>query len=467
MHRAAIALNALRALREAALPLVVAFLTGIGTDGRSPQSALTFASIGVVLALTLGYARWQTTVWWVSDAAVHLRSGIFSPHETVVPKRRVQSVDTSQGPIQRLFGVLAVQLQTAGGGTAEIRLDAVTPATAVELRSAVGLLDRADREVEGEFERLVLGPRTLLVGALTAPQLGVLLPILAATAAIGDDLLGEGLRRGWFEQRPAGMALLALVLGVGALAWGLSVAASVVAFKGFTIERDGERLSIRRGLGRRRAASLPLDRVHAVRVVEGVLRQPFGLASLRLEVAGYRSEPAAAQTLFPVIRRSDADAVLARFVPELAGALGPLATPPGRARRRYLTPSGVVGASAGCAAVAVFPEAWTAGLAAVVAGLVHGVLRYRAAGWQLADGRVVMRTRLVSRQTLITPARRLQEHTLSQNHLQRRAALGGLSLAVGSGRRAGIAHLDWETAQELFDDLSAGAPSLRRCREAV
>lgn len=452
LHRAAILLNTLRSLREAALPLLLAFAAGIGTDGRSPQSALSLAVIGVVAATALGFRRWQTTTWWVSETAVHFRSGVFSADETVVPKRRVQAIDTTQGPVLRLFGVLALQLQTAGGKTAEIRLDAVTPAEASELRTAVELPDPAEREVE----RLVLTPGRLLVGAVTAPQLGVLLPLVAAAAAVGDDLLGEGLRQGWFERRPTGMALLGAVAATGVSAWLLAVLASMFAFSGFTIERDGDRLLIRRGFAQRRSASLPLSRIHAVRVIEGVVRQPFGLASLRLEVAGYRNEPSAAQTLFPVVRRAEADALLARFVPELAGALGELARPPRRALRRYLLASGVVAAVVAGAFVIALPAAWPAAIALIPAGLGHGLLAHRAAGWRLADGRIVLRGRVVSRQTTIAPVRRLQEHTIAQNRLQRRAGLGGVSLAVGSGRRAGIAHLDWGTARALFDQLRAG-----------
>lgn len=463
LHRAAVLLNALRALREAALPLLLAFLTGIGSDGRSPRSALTFAAIGVVVAVAVGFRRWQTTLWWVSDGAVHLRSGMFSADETVVPKRRVQSVDTTQGPVQRLFGVLALQVQTAGGKTAEVRLDAVTPEQARELRSAVGLPEVAEQR---DVERLVLGPRALLVGALTAPQLGVLLPIVAAAAAVGDDLIGAGLRQGWFEQRPTGMAMGLTLAAVGVVAWSLSVAASVVVFHGFTIERDGERLVIRRGFGQRRAASLPLARIHAVRLVEGVLRQPFGLASLRLEVAGYRNEAAAAQTMFPVIRREQADALLARFAPELTGILGELERPPARARRRYLLPSALLGVLAGAALALALPASWPASLAVGAAGIAHGLLSYRAAGWRLADGRVVMRRRLVSRQTLIAPVRRLQEHSIAQSRLQRRAGLGHVALAVGSGHRAAIGHLDWHTARRLFDDLREGVLSTGRSRIA-
>jgi putative membrane protein len=61
----------------------------------------------------------------------------------------------------------------------------------------------------------------------------------------------------------------------------------VLAHAGFTLSREGDFLYVKRGLLERREATIPLARIQAVRISEGVLRQPFGLASLRVESAGY------------------------------------------------------------------------------------------------------------------------------------------------------------------------------------
>jgi putative membrane protein len=456
LHPAGIVLGALGVLREAALPLVVAFVAGVGTRGPSMPTALALALLAAGGAALLGYLRWRRTTWWVGDGAVHLRSGVLSPDDTVVPVARVQAIDTTQGPVQRLFGVLEVGVQAAGGGTkAQITLGAVTAADVRALRAATGLPEPAAREVD----TLVLSGRDLLVTALTAPQLGVLLPLVAGVGAIGDDLFSEGLRAGWFERLPAGPAVALVVVGLALVAWLLSILGAVVAFSGFRVQRDGARLSIRRGLLQRRAASVPLRRVHAVRLVEGVLRQPFGLATLRLETAGYRNEPAAAQTLFPLVRRADADALLARFVPELAGALGPLKAPPRRALRRYVLPEALAGALAGAALTAVLPAAWPAVAVLAALGAWHGALRFRAAGWRLDSGRVVLRSRGAARQTIVARAARLQEQSLAQTLPQRRARLAHLAIAVGSGRRARVAHLDLADASALFQAVRPGGGS--------
>ncbi|MDQ3093401.1 MAG: PH domain-containing protein, partial [Actinomycetota bacterium] len=229
-----------------------------------------------------------------------------------------------------------------------------------------------------------------------------------------------------------------------------------VAFRGFTVERDEERLRIRRGLLQRRAASLPLHRVHAVRVVEGLLRRPFGLAALRVETVGYRSEPVSTRTLFPLVRTADAPALIARLVPALATDLQPLEPPPRRALRRYLSPPLVVAAGAGVA-LGLTTGAWWALLPLLVIAALEGLGRFRAAGWRLADGRVVVRERRLARHTIVARAERLQEHARSQTPLQRRAGLSDLAVAVGSGRRGRLIHLEVATADELFQRLRAAS----------
>ena len=445
-HRSAILANALIVLRDAALPLLIAFVAGFGTSERSSGSALGYTAFGLVVAIATGYRQWARTLWWVAPDGVHLRHGMFSTSETVIPIARVQAIDTSQNPLQRLFGTLGVQVQAAGGGAAaEIALAAVTPAEARRLRAAVGLPEPAYA-----LERLSLGVPGLLVVALTAPQFGVLLPLVAAAATVGDEFFFAGLRRGWLEPLPLGSGLVRGALLVGLTAWALSMLASIAAFGGFTVERDGDRLRIRRGFAQRRLASLPLSRVHAVSVVEGVLRQPLGLVSLRLETAGYRNEPAAAQTLFPLVRRRDAEAVLARFVPDLAGALGPLSRPPRRALVGHLLPGALAGGFIAAAGAWVSPDLWPASVAVGVLAVGHGLSLYRSAGWRAADGRVVVRQRRVARHTLIALAHRLQERSVTQTPLQRRRRLAGFEVAVGSGRRARIAHLDARAAHDLF-----------------
>ena len=92
----------------------------------------------MVLASLAGFLRWRSTSYAVDERGVHWRSGFVRRKETTVPLNRIQGLDTVAGPVQRLFGVVAVHVQTAGGGAkGEIVLDAVGPEAVERLREAV------------------------------------------------------------------------------------------------------------------------------------------------------------------------------------------------------------------------------------------------------------------------------------------------------------------------------------------
>ncbi len=448
-HPAAIAIEALRSLREMALPLVVAVVVGAGAS--EPSRAVIYGLLGLVVVVVTGVARWWTTTWSLDEQALRLRTGIFSRDEKVIPRARISSLDTVQGPLQRVFGVLELRVQTPGGGrNAEIVLRAVARREAETLRRALG---HAAERAAAPDARLRLGARALLVAALTSPQLGVLVPVLGALGAAGQGLAENVDVRSssTFDGLPDSvLGWLLVVAGVLVLAWLLSFVGALVVFSGFEAVRDGDRLRIRSGLLARRAATLPLNRVQGVRVVEGLLREPFGLASLRVETAGYAGQGAVTQTLFPLVRTRDAAAVLERLVPSLGGSLGPLEPAPRRGLRAYLTGPLLAAVVAGAAIALLVRDAWPAIVVVLVAAAGLGVLRHRAAGWRVDGDRVVLRSRGLARTTLVADRRRLQEHGMRETPLQRRRSLADVTVAVGSRHRARVRHLEAATARGLL-----------------
>jgi putative membrane protein len=461
LHPAAIAAMAVSALREAALPIVVllaAAVAGSGLDTAALRRGALYLVIGVAASTLLGYVRWRSTSYWVDEHGVHWQSGVVRRKATTVPLNRIEALDTVAGLVQRLFGVVAVHVQTAGGGAkGEIVLEAVGREEVERLREAV----RARRPEVGEAApRGALPARRLsrrdgLLAALTAGQLGVILPVLAGATQLLAQMFGDSRGvEGATRLVPDTVGGWELALGgLLAAAWALSVAGSLVAFAGFRVARDGDRLRVSRGLLQRSEAVVPVRRVHGVRVVEGLLRRPFGLAALRIEVAGYAAEASAARTLFPLLRRAEVEPFLAELLPELADDPRGLAPPPPRAARRYMLPGALTGAVLGGVACLVFPSIAPWPLLAAPLLALDGWLDYRAAGWRLRDGRLAISSRTLAWSTLLAPAARLQEHALAQNPLQRRAGLADVAVAVGKGGRARVRHLEEPVAGELWARL--------------
>jgi membrane protein YdbS with pleckstrin-like domain len=75
-------------------------------------AAAGVAAVG--LAPGLRHRRWR---YAVREQEIDIRHGTFVVKRTVVPIRRVQHVDTEQGPLQGMFGLASVAFHTAAGET--------------------------------------------------------------------------------------------------------------------------------------------------------------------------------------------------------------------------------------------------------------------------------------------------------------------------------------------------------------
>jgi putative membrane protein len=457
LHPAGAVLSALDDVRNALFSVLVLIVLG-SQSGNLGTILVLLGVVGAAIAVATGYLRWRAETYEIADDAIRHRHGVISPDETVVPLARVHSIDVTQGPIQRIFGVDELHVQTAGGGEkGEIVLRAVSFGETARLRAAAGLPEATATDLP-EWR---LSPRGLILVGLTAPQLGMLLPLVGGAFAVGNDLVGQqGTRDTLADRLPTETgAILLLVAAAVLAAWLLSFLGSLVAFAGFSVTRDGDHLRIHRGFLQRRATSVPLRRVHAVSVAEGPLRRPFGLCSVRLETAGYGSEPSAARTLFPLLPIAGLDAQLATFVPALAGtgAAPAFTRPPRRAIRRYILPRTLTVLLLAIAATLAWPVAWPAIPLLTALAALDGLARYRSAGSRLDSSRLLLRRGSITRRTLMASPSRLQDHSFAQSALQHQASLADVSITVASGTTSKVTHLEATDATTLFDRLRPAA----------
>jgi putative membrane protein len=474
LHPVAMFIGAIRTIRRWVSAFVfpgVAFLVSQGLSLGTLALVALGALVVAALAAVWGFLSWRATTYAVAGGAFRLRTGVFQKNERTIPLEHVQSVDTVQGVIQRLFGVFEVRVETAGGGAAEpdTSLSALDRASAETLRREIEGTRREPVEAGEESGPEVLrrlSRRELLVAGATSGQIGIALSLLAVGSQIFDDVLSEGFVRRVVETlAPNWLMVVLVVVPAGALAaWLLAIAGTVLAYAGFTLSREGDFLYVKRGLLERREATIPLARIQAVRISEGVLRQPFGLASLRVESAGYGEDAGVSTTLFPLLPRGEAYALLLRAAPEFAAdpTLDPL---PRRALGRYVFRATVpaliaVVAVAGVSLVVFESTVGLLGLLLVPPATAHGWLRYRDAGWALDRDRLVVRSRSLARATAIAPRRRLQSRGVVRSPFQRRVGLATFLAEVASGAGGAavqVTDLDSDAADTLVGELGPGS----------
>ncbi|WP_239019660.1 PH domain-containing protein [Sphingomonas suaedae] len=88
----------------------------------------------VIVAVPRRWARWG---WAWTGRELHVASGWLVRRHTIVPAARVQHIDVTQGPVERIFGIASLVLHTAGTANSEVDLPGITKATAEEIRDAI------------------------------------------------------------------------------------------------------------------------------------------------------------------------------------------------------------------------------------------------------------------------------------------------------------------------------------------
>ncbi len=446
----------------------ILLLLSQGFNLRTVALFLLVVLVVAMLAALWGFLTWRATTYAVTRNSFRLKQGVLQKNERTIPLDHVQSVDTVQGIIQRAFGVVEVRIETAGGGASEpdASLSALGRETAQALRLEIEGSQRGrSEEAKGPTILRRLSTRELLVAGATSGQIGVAFSVLAVGSQFLDDFLSESYFRRLVEALSPNwfMVVLLLVPAGLLLAWLLAIAGTVLAYNGFTLSREGNFLYIKRGLLERREATIPLARIQAIRVSEGVLRQPFGLAAVRVESAGYGEDAGVSTMLFPLLPRDEVDEFLAMAASEF-GVNPHLEPLPRRALRRYVFRAvfGYLIIALAAALVSFFVFQSARGLHAlflVPPAAAYGWLCYRDAGWAFEGDRLVVRYRSLGRKTAVAPRRRLQSRGVMRSPFQRRARLATFFAEVASGSGGSalrVTDLDAAAAEMLAGNLGPG-----------
>ena len=80
--------------------------------------AVIVAVLGAIAAIALPIWWYRVHRWEVTERAVYTRTGYFWQSWRVAPMSRIQTVDTTRGPLQRAYGIATVAVTTASSAGA-------------------------------------------------------------------------------------------------------------------------------------------------------------------------------------------------------------------------------------------------------------------------------------------------------------------------------------------------------------
>src|SRR5215212_10271879 len=433
----------------------------------------------VALAMAVATAQWYVKKYSVVGGALHVRSGLLNRSVRVVPITRITALAAFQSLTQRLVGVWGLDVRSPGDRNGSpITLACLSGHRLDELRAALESGGRATALTGQEpgrgqpavqrylaWRRSAVAPASAhglqVIAVLTTAELLTvvatsnsipLIFLLAVVAWLEFSAYLPHRAMAFMTEAVEPQGLPAVLLTLALVAVVAAVTLGALRLNRFTLIRDGDVLRNSRGLLGKQTATIPVERVQAVRIVEGFWRMLLGYCSLEVEVAGIGRLNVNQRMLFPLVRTKRAEVLIRQALPEMSWPVQPLSALPARVHRRYLTVPLEYAMGFTLLTLLLLPDRWKLlALIPLPLGCLLGVARAREARWMVDDQSVVLRWRRpLSRNTIIAHRGGSLLAELSSSPAKARAHVAGFTMRFSSRRAAKIRYMVDADAQLLL-----------------
>ncbi len=446
----AVAKNAVQSLAPLAA-LLVAFQ---GNKLAALVAAIVVFVLGTVVHAFLRYWYFRYSI---ADDSILIRDGVFRKRQLDIKFERVQGVNTSQNIVFRLFGLVTVNLDTAGSSGHEGHLPAVEKQLVLDLRERIRRTPKAGTEGANDEKLPQAEARPLIRlagGDIVRIGLssGRVFLVLVLIGPLSEYLEQRGER--WVEESELLQALGAVQLGNGsaaALAFGLlllviavllvaSIIGALLRYHGYTLSADGDVLRSRAGLLTRHEQSVQRVKVQSLYIFQNFMLQRFRRYRLRTRQATSGRGTAASRFEVPICT----GALVPVFAAEIFGAecdglaldpRDPAFQPISRYyRRSRLLLAGVLPAIAATAAfraeMGAYALLWL--LWIPLAALIVW-RRYSRYGLALTKDGAACRKGFIGTRVVVWLHRKVQRVSVSQSPFQRRRGLATIKFYLAAG----------------------------------
>ncbi|WP_158555989.1 PH domain-containing protein [Peribacillus glennii] len=477
LHPVAAVSTGLRMLKEAFFPLVILLVFGGGESGSWALFELIAVPVIILLLIGYGILDWFRFTYWIEEGELRIESGIFIRKKRYIRFERIHSLDTSEGIPQRLFGLVKMKVETAGssGEQAEATLTAITKNEAGHITEIFNDVKRGGKvpsairfetdrlqnfqEEKVEKDRRVFQQsfKELFIMALTSGGVGVVFSGGLALFGQFEELIPYNRLFVGVEQFINGSFVFISIIVVFVLlfAYLAATAGILLKYAYFTVTKSEGKIIISRGLFEKRQLTIPLEKIQALRITENIIRQSLGYASVYVEYAGgsILDKESSQIMLFPLIKKEQIQVLTEQFIPEYKIDVEINPVPP-RSFRRYLFRVSIIMIPITAVFSFFFRPVGFLSILLLPIGAIWAYLCYRAAGWNISGNQLQLRSRVLSKQTMIFQKKKIQAVYSEVSPFQKRTRLASISATVtsGAGPRTGkVIDLEAADSERITD----------------
>ena len=444
LHPAAIIINALKVLKETLIPIVILILLPDNGRGGWDYYDLIFAGVYFIVSIVSGAITWFKYTYQITSEEIRIHQGVFVKKKRYIRIERIQSIDITEGIIQRLFSLVQVNIETAGSssGKAEGVLTAIKKEDAEIFQTLLkdAKKNRSDLTLEGisnlsddtaERTLFKMPFSQLFLMAATSGGVG----IVFSGALVLFSQFTEVIRFNRFFNEvekliTAGIYMFIIVIFLALLlAYIISTILVVLKYTNFTVKKSEDELIITRGLLEKRRLTIPIAKIQAVRVVENIIRQPFGLATVYVETASgsIENNENSKVMLFPIIKKQKIKQSIEPFEMDYMFDV-PIKHVPQHALKRYVLRQWIWIIPVILIVVYFFRPYGYMALLLFPIFTFYAYLSFRTAGWNIFERQLTLTFQeFFSKNTYIVRKDKVQSMTSRQSIFQKKVKLESIT----------------------------------------
>ncbi len=474
-------------LRGAIFPMVV-----FGYAAKSWGLFLFILFTGVFLPLIAQVMKFLSMRYQVGMGRIRIREGIFSKKIRSIPVKRIHNINTSQSLPARLFNVLRLDIETAGGGNAEASFVALSRDAAMEIQEYVriekGRNEAGEVETSEEVSETVLfriSIRDILIAGATTNRMGLIMVGLGIVFQYWEEYAVEktpqfvqaALEELKIQASAGGFHLFLMVAGLllffFLLAWVISIFTALVSWHRFTLSDAGDDLKIKTGLFTVRGFTMPRNKIQALRMKISPFRRPFSLMDIKVRSAGHvgmqEGQRVESDLLAPIARAGEANRFVQAVWPE-ADWDGVQWLPVHRytRQRQFRILLSITAAATAVLGLTLNADPVKVPIMVILIGVplmwLISHLTYKQTAYAVDQRFLYIKTGFLGLHFWVIPVGKIQNLALTQTPFQRNRSLASLQVDVAGGAQTisqpEVPNIPLSSAWRLFNRLGHPFPAV-------
>lgn len=431
---------------------VISFLIVIGaaiTKGKNTKILFLIIALVVLIIVIMTMVSWKKNVYAFDETGMHVKEGVINRKSRYIPKNKIHTMDIDSKFVQRLFGVVTLKIDTAGGGKqTEVHL-ILSKEESENIRevllSSSNIEQNQEKEVIAEEEKnfnndikYKASIMDLIITAITSKYImGGLLFIFVLYDKISNiipksfknklDSFGNKSAESIMIYKSIQL-IVVIVIVAFLITFIISIITTVVTYYDFTIKRNNNKINITYGLIDKKSIIIPFYRIQSISIIEGILKKPFNAVSINIESIGYGKEKGESTILCPFLKKNQVD----KFFQEVLSEIEPkfeFSHSSSKAIMGYLFRAGIIPVIITVFITCKFKYGFFS-LLILPFFFLLGYYRQKNAGICIKENELIMQFRVLAKHIVIIQRKNIQSSIKSQNIFQRRSNLVNIEVAV-------------------------------------